>query len=55
MSEEGNFKGKIVKTSARKRDSLALTQGKPVYVADLSKNPLPATTLCIRPRIFPFL
>lgn len=40
MSETSNFRGKIVKTSARKRDSLALTQGKPVYVADLDKNPL---------------
>ncbi|MCY3413692.1 MAG: molybdopterin-dependent oxidoreductase [Candidatus Heimdallarchaeota archaeon] len=39
------FKGKIVKTSVRKKDSLALSQGKPLYVADLPKNPLIAKVL----------
>ena len=34
------FKGKVVKTSVRKKDSLALSQGMPLFVADLDINPL---------------
>ena len=45
MTENKPFQGKVVKTSVRKKDSMALSQGKPVYVADLDKNPLIAKVL----------
>ena len=34
------FTGKVVNRSVRKVDSLALAQGKPLYVADLDTKPL---------------
>lgn len=44
-SENKPFKGKVVKTSVRKKDGMALSQGKPLYVADLDINPLIAKVL----------
>ncbi len=42
---ETPFKGKVVKTSVRKKDSMALSQGMPLYVADLDIKPLIAKVL----------